>query len=360
MTRWNWISRVIALSLVLTPGDSTGLGDSLDRELRRSLQRRERSTLVELGRRTSPLDLAPFLLSDGDRGLVMAAALAAPHSRDPWLLLSPLAVVANSPDRPIAAAAALAAVKIADVLDVSTAFERDIAIDAISDALDAWREISASHHRWADVRVHALVITKQLAIVERALSASSSIGENTASHFLPERWGDLQAMGNDIEPEVRRAAFELLAQPPRGEAIAIAAQAVADDRDPVVALAAAQAICSGLAPGESAQSVLAALGEVGLSRLRQLIQDGQILQSSNPDRVHTEGSSRPADNSIGRTSALSLAAMLDSTRCLVADASPESMRALRVLRSNLRSTGPKYAYKRIRRLMSGPIEAGKP
>ncbi len=327
------ISLLIAVTLLLIGSDQSGGAGALEENLRRSLHDRDLSARAELGMRVAAPRLAGFLqmtvtpeaphasrnASVGSasqtlarrRELVLAAALLAPHCEDAWSLLVPLARAASTPDRPIAAAASLSAAEIARGLTADVLAKRDAPDDLIAGALRAWQDIAGSAHRWADVRVHALAIAKTLSEL-----AHQSAAKNRDSR--PHGY-DLAVFAADSDPEVRRAAFELLPRRPDGEALAIAAGAVASESDPRAALAAAQAICGGLAFGDPAAPILAALGQEGMSRLRELV-------------------SRPAT--------LPPAALLDSARCLAADGNPGSMAALRALQSR----SPRYVRQRVRSL----------
>jgi hypothetical protein len=262
-------------------------------KLRYSLERGARVELQEIAFRASGRDLS-LALESTDRQVVMAATVAIRAAEDGWVLLARLAELASRPDRPVAAAAAESAAVIAARTDATLLDQHEITSVELGERIQAWSALAAAQHRWPDVRVHALEVSAHLA---RA-GGGSEVGY------------DLDAMAVDPEPEVRRAAFELLPRPLSDTARAIVARAVADDAEPVVALAAAQALCSGLGldDAEPAEPALDALGDAGMKRLRALILNPRLPP----------------------------AARLDGARCVAADASPDSLTALR----RLQKTGP--------------------
>ena len=215
--------------------------------------------LERAGQRLSSGRLTDALTGD-DRELVLAAASAAPSSPDAVWLLVPLAELARSPDRPAAAAAARSAARIAGAIDFDQLLDGDVPLDWVRARAAEYRAQAADPGRWADVRVSSLEVAAHL---RRALPAGAPGGAAR----------DLAALLTDPEPELRRAALELALGPLDPEQIRlIAARASADD-DPSVAAAAAQALCDGLAFGDDARPVLAALGGRGLARVRALVTD---------------------------------------------------------------------------------------
>lgn len=311
------ISRLITIPLLLVASDSTGRAGSpeptIERSLERSLLGRDHSALAEIGARSSAADLATFLDPGHERASTLAAISAATQCEDAWALLVPLARVAGGPDRPFASAAAMSALEIAGSLTATTVAEKDIPDDLLADAVDAWRSIAIGPHRWADVRVHGLATV-------------AALGPLDPGSAMPL----VEQLAGDPDPEVRRAAFELMPLPLPDTALAIAGRTLAEDSDPVVAVAAAQAACGGLAarstdranaPERASAPVLAALGEPGLTRLRELV--AETVESSP-------------------------AATLDAARCLAAAGDPGSLQALRALQSR----GPRYLRQRIRGLLS--------
>jgi hypothetical protein len=275
-------------------------------KLRYLLDRGAGAELQEIALRAPGRDLSLALRSP-DRKVVLAATAAVRAAEDGWVLLVPLAELASRPDRPLAAAAAASAAAIAARIDETLLDEHEVTRVELGERILAWSALAGARHRWPDVRVHALEISAHLARVGRDF----------------ELGYDLAGLAADPEPEVRRAAFEVLHRPLPESARALAAQAVARDAEPVVALAAAQSLCSGLGFDEPAAPILAALGDTGLQRLRALILDPTLPP----------------------------AALLDGARCLAADASPESLGVLR----RLQKTGPAS----IRRLVAH-LASGKP
>lgn len=223
-----------------------------------------------------------------DRVLALAAADGAPFAEDAIWLLVPLAEAARSPDRPLAVRAARAAARIAGAVDPGDLLERDVPPDWTRARIRDLRAVAADPGRWTDVRVLALEAAARL---HRALG--SEAGPADAPY-------DLAQAAADPDPEIRRAAFELLASPLRPAELAIAAGAVAAEVDLTVALAAGQAACDGLRFGDPARPVLAALGARGLVRLRALVASRM----------------------------LSAGARLGAARCLIADGSSASKKAL--------------------------------
>ncbi len=226
-----------------------------------------------------------------DRVLALAAAEGAPFAEDAVWLLQPLVSAARSPDRPLAVRAARAAARIAGALDSSELVSADIPPDWTRARIHELRAIAADPARWIDVRVSALEAAAHL---RRSLEAEA--GPADAPY-------DLAVAAVDPDPELRRAAFELLRSPLAPAELAIAANAVAADPDLVVALAAGQAACDGLRFGDPARPVLAALGARGLLRLRALVAN----------------------------KTLSPGARLGAARCLVVDGSSASKKALATL-----------------------------
>ncbi len=304
------LSSIVALLAVLSPvvgsADTPSVAGRWSTELGLALRRGAVTRVEEIAARVSISDLSRAL-SDSDREVVLGVIAAAPTVDDGWLLLEPLAAAAAGPDRPIAAAAAAAAVEIAAGLDGEFALDNDLAGDELQGRLSTWRAVATKPGLWPDVRVHALEVCAALA---RARRGASMAGWNEGIGY------DLAGAVADREPEVRRAAFELLPgvlpEKVRAQAVELAAAAVLDDPDPEVALAAAQWIC-----GEAGR---AGLGERGSSRLRDLLGNTELAP----------------------------AGLLGGARCLAGDGEEATRAAL----DKLRSRGPKSIRRRIRRLMS--------
>jgi len=214
--------------------------------------------LARAGDHLSVNQLADVLAGE-DRELALAAARAAPTARDGAWLLAPLGEIARSPDRPLAAAAARAAARIAGGLDFAALLAGDAPPDWVRARLAEYRAVAASAGRWPDVRVASLDVAAHLA---------AALGEWAAPADAPWDWARILA---DPEPEVRRAAFELSAGPLAPETIQLIGAAAAAERDPAAAAAAIRAACAGLAFGDAAAPVLAALGRRGLARARAIV-----------------------------------------------------------------------------------------
>ncbi len=225
-------------------------------------------------------------IESNQRARSLAALRAAPHAEDAWTLLAPLAAVARGPDRPKAVASSRSAAAIASELTRAEALRLDIPDALLGEAIEEYREIAADPGRFTDVRVNALETTRAL-------------GEATQSRTVGFRV-EAVALGDD--PEVRRAAFELLPTPLSARHLTLAGERAQDDPDPAVAAAAMQALCGGLALGDDPEPALDALGDGGLSRLRKLLYDP-------PDGAGS-------------------AALIDAALCAAAAGDEESQRAL--------------------------------
>lgn len=215
--------------------------------------------------------LRELLSGDGSREATRAAIVAAAGADDAHLTLIPLAALASGPDRSLAAPAAVTAATIASAFDRDRMMMHDVPADAVRAAMDAWRSVGASADRWADVRVHALEVTTNL----RAALGAGATDEDIAYDF-----GALVADG---DPEVRRAALELLPQPIPAAAIATAATIVRDDADPVVAIVAGQVLCAGLAFDDDPDPILGALDAAGMKRLEALVADESMPAGARVD-----------------------------------------------------------------------------
>jgi len=248
--------------------------------------------VARLGGQLGASGLAPLLAGPA----APAAIAAAPAAPDAWELLADLAVPAAGWDRALAAPAARAAAQIARHLDAGGVERAEIADDDLAASQATWLALARRADRWADVRVHALEVVARV--------AAARAGDDPAPGGAAPPAYDLAGFLADGDPEVRRAALELLPQPLPAPLRPALATAVADDADPAVALAAAQALCADLGFGAPAAPVLTALGGPGLARLRTLVAAG--APASQP-------------------------ALLDAARCLAADGSRESADAVRAL-----------------------------
>ncbi|HEY8144071.1 MAG TPA: hypothetical protein VIG06_15400 [Kofleriaceae bacterium] len=271
----------------------TGMPQPVEAELLRGALLSGSSDEVERAARSAGSRRLSLALAGAgsDRVLAIAAADGAPFADDAIWLLVPLAAAARAPDRPLAVRAARAAARIAGAADPADLLQGDIPPDWTRARIHELRAIAADPGRWTDVRVLALEAAARL---HKALE--SQAGPADAPY-------DLAATALDPDPELRRAAFELLGSPLKPAELAIAAKAVAADGEPTVALAAGLAACDGLRFGDPARPVLAALGARGLVRLRALVAD----------------------------KTLSAGGRLGAARCLVADGSSASKKALATL-----------------------------
>lgn len=291
------ISNVALLALLVAPSPPVS-------ELRAAILGRDADAVARVGSRASATQLEAALGSR-DRLVRRAAARAAPDCADAWVLLLPLAGVASSPGHAEAAEAARAAAAIARELDRARALAEEIPDDRVRTRLEAWRAVSADPGLWPDVRVLALEVGTALAA---ALGADAT-AEDVAY--------DVEARLDDPEPEVRRAALELL--PSDDLPTRAVAERLRADPDATVSLVAGQVLCAELAFGANADDVLAVAGRAGIEKLRKLI----VLPGAPPG------------------------AALAAARCLAADAEPESRAAL----DRLAKRGPQSIRRRVRALL---------
>lgn len=231
-------------------------------------------------------------LGSPDRMTRLAAIAAAPIVEDRAELLDALARVAGGADRRTAIPAAGAARAIAREL---AGHDRpdDLAEDDLATWREAWAALAMRGDRWIELRILALDTAAALDLT--GIHAGAGV--------------DLAAALRDPDPAFRRAAATIVPLPAAATTYAALAGAVVHDRDPDVALGAAQSLCLSVDPTRSdpaARPILDALGAAGLTRLRALVT-----------------SDRPALPS----------AIRDAARCLAADGSAESAAALRALRS---------------------------
>ena len=267
-------------------------------EFRRALHSADAAAIARLGASLDHGVIARVIAGD-DRVAAIAAIRAAPANPDSWALLDPLATTANGPDRPLAIASARAALTIAEALDHELVSHHDIPDDLVDEARLRWREVGASQQRWSDVRVLALVVSNRLAALTGDLPG----------YVIDERLVD-------DEPEVRRAALELLPELASSAEIMRVAARLRDDPDEVVAAVAGQILCEAATNADA--PALAAIDAAGRARLRDLV-------------VTTD---------------LPATALLGCARCLAAAGDGASMAALR----QLANKGPRSIRRRVRRL----------
>jgi hypothetical protein len=326
---------VPALALAAPPSASSAFERDVAARLVRAAQAGHRSELARLGARAGARGLRPLLLAADPaaappaREVRLAAVLAAPAAGDAWDLLAPLAAHAAGPDRLLAASAAASAAAIAVALqrDWPDAHEaQESAPAALIEAEQRWLDVARDPGRWVDVRVLALETAVATGRVLRADARPAAPDRPAAPGRPPasapprsparppgdapgdapgaDPAGFLVVFAADAEPALRRAAYELLDAPLADAERALAARAVAGDADADVALAAAQALCSGLGFGDDPAPVLAALDDEARARLR-----GLVGVAAHPP-----------------------AARIDAGRCLAAIGDQPSRRALDALR----------------------------
>jgi len=183
------------------------------------------------------------------RATQLAAIVAAPYVEARPELLPALADVASGADRRTAIPAAQAARQIARELATE-----ELPDDIGEDDVMTWRalfdQVAHSESRFIEVRVLALDTVTSLA----QTITPSSIGF------------DLAAALHDRDPAFRAAAVQLVPRPTPAALRAPLADAVKDDADDKVALAAAKALC-----GDARDPALAQLGARGLERVKKLV-----------------------------------------------------------------------------------------
>lgn len=300
------VGLLAVLMPVLAGPESAPEGGFFEARLRAALAGGSLVELEEIGTNLPERDLRAAIESP-DRELCLAGIAAAKSAPDAWVLLPALAERAGSADRPIAAAAADIAVVIARDLEWTIRTDADITDDELEAAAAAWRAIAEHPAYWPDVRV-------------RGLEASAALAR--ARGRTPGY--DLDRFAADPEPEVRRAAYELLPGTLSSRAREVAARAVAQEDAPEVALAAAQALCSTLEPTPAenappAEPVMRALGPEGLARIIEMTADAELAP----------------------------AGILAGARCLAADASLESRQAI----ARLAKSGPREVRAHARALL---------
>lgn len=249
------------------------------------------------------------MLAASARAEVIAGIAAAPATPDGWELLADLARLAGRWDRSVAAPAAHAAARIARDLDADVAILHDVPDDALAARQEAWATLAARGDRWADVRVHALEVAATIARARRATAEDD-----------PGLGYPLEVHLDDADPEVRRAACELVPQPAPPATFDPLGAAIRDDPDEAVVLACAQALCADLA-WDPATPVLVALDADGAARLRA------IAKAPLP--------------------AVPAGAIVDAARCLIARGEPADLAAVRALEAR----APRSVRPMLRRAM---------
>lgn len=250
----------------------------------------DQDEVARAGRRLGARGLT-HVLGGQDRPAQLAATAAAPSAEDAALLLPVLADKARGADRPLAERAARAAARIAGTVTRDEVLLRDLPRDWLRARIAEFRAIGGDAARWADVRVAGFEVAARL---------HQALGPEAAPADAPF---DPSVTLVDPDPEVRRAALELMESPLSPAALALVAGRVTAERVPLVALVAGQTACDGIAAGGATRPVLAALGAGGLARLRALV----------------------------ATRGLPLGARLGAAHCLAADPSPKSRAALATL-----------------------------
>lgn len=192
----------------------------------------------------------------------LAAIAAAPYVEARPELLPALANLASNPDRRTAIPAALAARQIARELA-----HHDLPDDIGEDDVMRWRalfdQIARDQPRFIEVRVLALDTVSSLA----QTLVTTSIGF------------DLAGALHDPDPAFRAAAVALVPRPTPVPLRAPLADAIKNDADSGVALAAAQVLC-----GDGRDPALGLLGARGLARVKKLVA-GKPLRATRDART---------------------------------------------------------------------------
>ncbi|MGE0866934.1 MAG: hypothetical protein AB7P03_00110 [Kofleriaceae bacterium] len=221
----------------------------------------DRGDLDEAGRQgaIAGAKVVEQALVSSERKVRLAGAAAAPAVNGRIALLDALANAAAGPDRRTAIPAAYAARTIARQLacaqggacvggDPQDLGGDDIADDDLQRWRATWFAIALRADRWIELRTLALDVVATLAPtgidVSRALT--------------------------DDDPAFRSAAIAVTPAPVPAAMQPLLGAVIANDRDPQVALMAAQILCSDLAI-DPAGPVLTALGPAGAKRLRTLV-----------------------------------------------------------------------------------------
>jgi hypothetical protein len=227
-------------------------------------------------------------LRSKDRAAVLGAVLAADAAPTPWDHLDALAALAGGWDRGAAVLAVRVAVSISRRLDGDAAVVLEVPDDQLERQAEAWRALARREDRWSDVRVRALEVAARL---DRARLATAD--------GRPALVAPLLELAGGTDPQIRRAALELLPVPVPSEAYPALVARLRDEDSATVRLAVAQALCAAL-PADAA-AVSTALGPAGFDAVRAVL------------------ATPPADAS---------AALVDAARCLALDPDPRSLRVL--------------------------------
>lgn len=231
----------------------------------------------------------------GDRTTALAAMWAVGERGEPWPLPQLLAA-ASSADRRRALFGSETALALAARLELESADAEDLDSGALAAWQGDWLALARRPDTWVEVRSDALEVAVLLG------RAASALEPAAAKPLDDARGAALLAMLGDADPAMRRAALELLDRPlPRPVREELARVIVAES-EPLVARAAAAALCAELG-GQVAGDVMGALGDEGLSRLREL----------------------------AKATTAAVASDVELARCLAADERPESRAALRSL-----------------------------
>lgn len=221
----------------------------------------------------------------GEGGAQRAAAFAAAFSPEATSLLDDLAIAAGDPDRSAAVVAVRAAQRIARDIESPDLLDLEVPRSETVAAVLGWFEVARDRERWADVRVGALQVARDL-----ARHATDNPDKLTVELIT------------DPDPEVRRGALELLSSPiPEAQIERVAARVTAEKEDGV-ALAAAASLCQGIGLGDPAGPTLRALGGPGLERIERLVLDNDLSSQARFDAAGCLAASkrRPARKALAR------------------------------------------------------------
>lgn len=223
--------------------------------------------IARASRRLSGRQLSEMI--GASRAETRAVVFAAPFNDEAVAMLPHLSDVAGGYDRSLAVPASRAAREIAGSLDGPAIAEREIPRRDLAEAAVAWHRVARDRSLWADVRIAALEVSRDLT---RLLTGD---GTKTSIELVA-----------DPDPEVRRAALELLDSPlPPARYARVVDRLLADSVDEV-ALAAAAALCSGVRFGDDLGPIREAAGSRGLERVAALAADRAL---SPPARFAAAG-----------------------------------------------------------------------
>jgi hypothetical protein len=282
--------------------------------IRAAVERGDLDEVARQGELAGPAVIARALAAP-DRIAQLGGVIAAPAAEDAASLLPALAALSGTADRRTAIPAARAASRIAGKL-ARTDRDDDLAAGELATWHDEFLALALRGDRWIELRIAALDTAVQLA--HARLDDAGATADADAAIGFP-----LVPVLADPDPAFRGAALVRMPQPLPAASRTALAGALANDPDPAVALAAAQAVCADLATDDP-QPALAALAGAPLARLQALLAAPHLPALAVDDGTLRDAARcLAADASVASTSALAT---------LTAHASPALRRALANLR----------------------------